>query len=202
MPTLKTLVWDVDDVLNDLMREWLEQHRRAQPNGCRISYEQLTENPPHALLDIALEQYRASLDAFRASERGRDMAPDRAVLDWFEQRGARARHVVLTATPRLAAPFVASWVMRHFGRWIHTFAVLPSPREGDQVVRHDASKAEYLRWLGRADAFIDDDPRNLADAEQEGVRCFPVPRPWNRARGSIADVLEQLTALIEGQETR
>ena len=43
---MKTVIWDVDDVLNDLMRCWFEKSWLLSHPECTLTYEDLTQNPP------------------------------------------------------------------------------------------------------------------------------------------------------------
>jgi hypothetical protein len=192
---MKTIAWDVDDVLNELMRTWLAEAWLPAHPGCRIGYEEITTNPPHELLGCKKAEYLASLDEFRRSAAGREMQPNAEVLAWFGRHGSRFRHVAITAVPLAAAHLSAAWVMRYFGRWIRTFHMLPSHRDGEDLPLYDRSKGEALAQWKAIDALVDDHPRNLASAEQLGIRTFCVPRPWNQAAGSLTDMLEGLTEL-------
>src|SRR5262249_9539730 len=124
-----TIVWDVDDVLNDLMQDWFEGVGRAlaaRPGG---AYSDLTSNPPHEALGVSREAYLASLDRFREKDYG-SVAPMPESLSWFSRHGHRAHHVALTAVPLAAAHLSAEWVVRHYGQWIRTFAFAPSRGAG------------------------------------------------------------------------
>ena len=66
---MKTIVWDVDDVLNDLMKVWFKGWTSSGGSLCPLSYDQLTGNPPHEILKISMPEYLASLDAFRLSRK-------------------------------------------------------------------------------------------------------------------------------------
>ncbi len=61
---MKTIVWDVDDVLNNLMGDWFKKWRSLHP-ACTLSYDNISGNPPHELLDINVDEYKHSLDTFR-----------------------------------------------------------------------------------------------------------------------------------------
>ena len=61
-----TIVWDIDDVLNDFMKRWFEQWWRPQKTNCKLNYNDLVENPPHNILGIDLQEYQNSIDAFRS----------------------------------------------------------------------------------------------------------------------------------------
>ncbi len=192
---MKTIAWDVDDVLNDLMGTWLSRAWLPAHPDCRLRYEGLSENPPHALLGVSKAEYRASLDDFRLSPAAASMPPATPVLQWFNEHGRQCSHVAITAVPLRAAPAAAAWVMRHFGRWIRSFHVVPSHREGEDLPLYHRTKGEALRQWKTIDALVDDDRANLISAEQLGIRTFCVPRPWNRGPGSLADVLDELTVL-------
>ena len=198
---MKTIVWDVDDVLNNLMQAWLDSAWRPSHSGCVLPYEGCTENPPHQLLGISFEQYLHSLDAFRLSEEGRNLPPDENALAWFARYGDQFRHVALTATPLATAPCSAAWVVRHFGKWIRSFHFVPSTRPGQALPVYDHTKAEFLVWFGRADLLVDDNPTNILEADKCGVRTLLLPRPWNRGRGSVAEALESIPALAQEKKS-
>ncbi|MFZ1936939.1 MAG: hypothetical protein WCB27_22580 [Thermoguttaceae bacterium] len=192
---MKTIAWDVDDVLNDCMRTWFERTWLPAHPGCAVGYEQLVENPPSSVLGCTKAEYLESLDEFRQSEAARQMEPVPQVLQWFTEHGSRMRHVAVSAVPLAAAHLSAAWVIRHFGLWIRSFHFIPSPREGNPTPVYDRSKGEALRQWGTIDAFIDDNRDNLASAERFGIRTFCFPRPWNRETVSLAGILHELTTL-------
>ena len=123
MTFLKTIVWDIDDVLNNLMRRWLEDEWLPGNGDSSVSYADIRENPPCRILGCSLDDYLASLDRFRMTKAAL-LDPNPEVLRWFHERGDRFLHVALTATPLVAAPVSAEWVMRHFG---HGYEVSPCP---------------------------------------------------------------------------
>jgi 5'(3')-deoxyribonucleotidase len=192
-----TIVWDVDDVLNDLMQAWLEQAWLLEHPSCSLHYETITENPPNRLLGVSLEDYLNSLDAFRLSVAGQQLSPVPEVKEWFQQHGYQFRHVALTARPIQSAALSAAWVIHHFGEWIRSFGFVPSYRQEQTTFIYDRSKVNYLRWWGRADILIDDGPINLEAARQLGICTFLMPRPWNQSQQSIAEMLDSVTSLDE-----
>jgi FMN phosphatase YigB (HAD superfamily) len=189
-----TIAWDVDDVLNDLTRRWLDEAWRPAHPGSSARYEQLTANPPHACLGATRDEYLRSLDAFRLA-RFETLEPSPAVLAWLARHGADCRHVALTATPRVVAPVSAAWVLRHFGDWIRVFAFVPSPRADDRFPAA-GTKGEALEWLTGIDVLVDDSPVNVAAARAAGRAAVLVPRPWNNAPGTIEDALSELLEVI------
>ena len=192
---MKTIVWDVDDVLNDLMRVWFEQSWRPAHPQERLDYAGISRNPPHALLGVPKHEYLASLDAFRLSPAGSDLQPIPEVCEWFARHGHRFRHAALTATPLRAAAVSAAWVMQHFGQWVRSFHVIPSPRHGPSIPVYDQTKEEFLNWWRRADILVEDNADNAAAAERLGMRAILMPRPWNGGRGAPAEALAPLAAL-------
>lgn len=191
---MKTIVWDVDDVLNDLMKDWFERKWLPEHSQCNLKYEQISSNPPHNLLKITLKDYLSSLDQYRNSllDGTFILEPVPQVLGWFEKHGDRFRHISLTATPARFASFSAAWVIRHFGRWIKSFNFVPSIRDDEECFLYDLTKAEYLKWWGSADILIDDNLINIKPAAHIGIRTIIMPRPWNTNVESIENTLNSL----------
>ena len=188
-----TLAWDIDDVLNDLMRNWLEAWWRPQHPDCMLNYEDIKKNPPHQLLGVELDEYLQSIDDFRLSGYYEQMQPNFKVLEWFKKNGSSFRHIALTSVPRIAASVSAAWVIRHFGDWIRTFHFVPSPRSDEILPEYDTTKADYLRWLNRVDMLIDDSEKNVAGLTRMGIQYFLVSRPWNTSLLKMEDLLFNLS---------
>jgi len=186
---MRTIVWDVDDVLNNLMYEWLTKKWLPEHPDCRVAYEQITENPPHRLLNATLEEYHSSLDAFRLSPDYMKMEPNSEVLAWFEKYGSRARHNVLTAVPFKMAHISEAWVMKHFGKWIRGFHFIPSKRDDVHVPEYDKSKQEFLKWFGKADIFIEDTEKNIEGMSEKSLL---VSRPWNKSKMTVNQLLSEV----------
>jgi hypothetical protein len=189
---LPVVAWDVDDVMNELMASWLVHH------GSPCAYAALRANPPHVQLGLTLDDFRRSLDDFRLAHAA-ELPPSPALLAWFDAHGARAHHVAVTATSMVATPISASWIMRHFGRWIRTLVFVPSPREGRTDPTYDASKLDALARLGGADVLVDDTPKNLAGAAERGIEPVLWPRPWNDAKHTPEEALARVTQLVDAK---
>ena len=191
---MKTIIWDVDDVLNDLMRAWFEDYSAL--NGTRhVTYDRLTSNPPHELLGISRTEYLASLDKFRLSEMAGTMKPVHEIFEWFCRYGESCHNVALTAAPLCASPVCAEWVMRNFGLWIRSFNVIPSPRPGIEAAQYHGAKSDFLGWWGKADILVDDSEENIAGAVSLGIQAVLFPRPWNRSVLTIKETLEIITQM-------
>jgi hypothetical protein len=196
----RIVVWDVDDVLNDLMRAWLDNVWTPAHPAQVVPYEDLGENPPHTLLGINSGEYLSSLDEFRLSTRYAQQAPNPDILDWLREHGGRCRHIALTATSLRTAPTTAAWVLRHFGRWIREFAFIPAPRAGEDLPTYDVDKGAWLARLGTSAILVDDSPQNVAAATAAGAVALCWPRPWNGCGASVAETLHALTRLIDAWE--
>lgn len=193
---MKVIAWDVDDVLNDLMYFWFCQKWLLEHSGCSIKYEDLVENPPHKILKIRKEEYLNSLDEFRLSGLYSKMQPISEIRNWFIKYGKFFRHIVVTAVPLKSCHISAEWVMKHFGEWIRTFHFVPSKRSGENIVLYDKTKQGFLKWFNKVDVFIDDNEDNINECESIGIKCVLFPRPWNKSKLSIEEVLLQLNRML------
>ena len=193
---MRTIVWDVDDVLNNLMGAWFEDWAASKKESPPLPFEGLADNPPHDLLGISRAEYIESLDAFRLCGKAAKLQPQPDVHEWFSRYGGKCRNVALTAVPLRAAHVSAEWVMRHFGRWIRSFNVVPSQRRGDDAENAHVSKSDFLRWWGKGDILVDDSEENVTEARALGMRAVLFPRPWNRSSLTIGDTLEELAKLV------
>ena len=190
-----TIAWDVDDVLNDLMRAWLKEAWLRSHPQCTVTYEDLHSNPPHAELGASLDEYRASLDEFRRSRYLSDLLPSPEATAWFQQHGDRYRHIALTAVPLACAPISAAWTLRHFGRWIRGFCFVPSYRTGESIPHYDATKGDFLARLGNVSVLVDDHCGNVEAAAALGIQAVLMPRPWNGRKDAVAEVFRELERL-------
>ncbi len=191
-----TIAWDVDDILNNLMEGWLEQKWKQEHPQCNLTYADIKENGPQHLLGISLQDYLNSLDEFRQSSAFSSMEPNPLIMDWFEQHGSKARHLVITAVPLSCAHISAEWVIRHFGKWIRTFHFVPSFREGVELPDYDPRKVDFLQWIKKVDVLVEDNEKNATEAVEAGTQGLLVDRPWNSSTQSMKDVLADLTALV------
>ena len=195
----RIVVWDVDDVLNDSMRLWLDSVWTPAHPAHGVPYEDLRENPPHALLGITSREYLSSLDEFRLGPGYAQQLPNPDIVAWLQAHGGGCRHIALSATALRAAPTVAAWVLRNFGRWIREFAFIPAPRAGEDLPTYDLDKGAWLARLGTSAVLIDDSLQNMAAARAAGADALCWPRPWNGCRASVAETLQALSRLIDAR---
>ncbi len=190
---MRTIVWDVDDVLNDLMRCWFERVWKPKHYETQIDYFRITQNPPHEILGISHGEYITSLDSFRLSEEAKEMEPNLLILEWLRERGNHFRHLALTARPLDSVPVLADWLFRNFGGFIRTFAFVPVRLHPD-LPSYDTTKKEFLQWLNKADILIDDNEDNINSANSLGIKGILYPRPWNNSRQNPEDVLASISS--------
>ncbi len=190
-----TIAWDIDDVLNDLMRCWFKEKWLPVHQECKKTYEDLKENPPHKVLGASLHEYLKSLDEYRLSEQYPQMRPVQNIMEWFLQFGRNFRHIALTAVPITASPISAHWVIKNFGRWIRTFHFVPSKRSQEDIPEYERDKADFLQWFGKADIYIDDNLENIESAKKAGIQSVLMPRPWNNQNHSVEEILQSLISL-------
>lgn len=198
---MPVIVWDVDDVLNNLMHSWFEQRWLISHPECSLRYGDIVENPPHQILGVSLNEYLESLDEFRLSGDYQLLIPNQEILIWFKKFGNRFRHMALTTTPLRSAPISAAWVMHYFGEWIRCFSFVPSRREGEYLPHYDNDKVEFLAWWGRADILVDDSIAHVKAFQSMGLRAILVPQPWNDSHLTIAQTLDLLLSSAQGVES-
>jgi len=197
-----TIAWDVDDILNDLMRCWLVDKWLPEHPDCKVSFEQITENTPECIINSTKEEYLLSLDNFRLSKAYSEIKPNQEVLAWFEEFGDKARHIALTFVPIKAAHISADWVMRHFGKWIRSFNFVPSLRANEQAPDYGNTKADYLRWFNKIDVLVEDSEENIRQAEELGIRGILMGKPWNKGNLSLKDALVEISKIIKEESLR
>ena len=173
--TLPLILWDVDDVLNDLTRVCVEKVLPAHFPG--IGYEMLKHNPPLPELECDREKYTAILDECREQYLCR-LTPQKEVVDFFRKYGKLFHSLALSAAPMRYAPVSAEWVLRHFGAWIQGTLYVPSFRKDftvESVMFKDKGEAvELLNGI-----LVDDSPENVARARKKGGKALLFPAPWN-----------------------
>ena len=135
----KTIIWDIDDVLNNLMEAWFKTEWLKNYPKSEIKYSDLKLNPPFSILGIDKEEYLISLDKFR-TENFHKLKPNPIIMEWFKEKGFQFRHVALTSVPLSCADISAKWLFNHFGSWFRSFNVIPSPRSTDPFNFYDKSK--------------------------------------------------------------
>lgn len=184
----------MDDVLNNLMKEWFEKCYLKSQNSC-ITYKNITENPPHKILGLTLHEYQKSLDKFR-SESYLLLKPIHEVSIWFKRYGHLYQHIVLTSVPLKFAHLSAQWVFKNFGTWIRSFNIVPTKRLDLEAPQYHKSKVEFLDWFDKGDLLIDDNIKNIEKIKIKNLKTLLFPRPWNNSRMSVKETLERINDFL------
>jgi hypothetical protein len=184
------VVFDIDDVLNNLMYDWLLYFNI---NNNSFKYDDIIENPPYKILKISKKKYLESLDNFR-EEKYLSLRPNRDILEWFEKYGDNFHFAALTSTPRKFASISAFWAMKYFGNWVRSFNFIPSKRDGTLDIVYDELKADWL-YRNHADIFIDDSFENCKNAVELGIESYVLKQPWNNGF-ELEDILERLSEKV------
>lgn len=190
-----TIAWDIDDVLNELMKEWFEKLWKPEHPEYKIDYKDIIKNPPHELLGVSKEEYLSSLDKFRLNKYS-ELKPISEISEWFKSYGDKCRHIALTSTPLITSSISAEWVIRNYGIWIRTFHFIPSHREGVIIPQYDKTKGEYL-LLNKADIIVEDSEENIQSAKKVGVEGIIFPRPWNSGKDTVNEMLLKINKLLQ-----
>lgn len=191
---MKTIVWDVDDVLNKLTYEWLAWFKVLHPELTDFEFKQISTNPPHEILKISKSEYLSSLDEFRLTH-GSNLTPNEEILTWFEQYGHQFRHMALTAQPLVSAHVGAGWVFKHFSRWIRSFNVVPSMRSSDPDFNYFKNKKEALASFGEVSLFVDDAIHNINYAKELNIPTVLFAAPWNLTDSNSIDEIKEVLNL-------
>lgn len=194
-PEKTLLIWDIDDVLNTLMQQYVAYG--LPENAKKLSYKELTENPPHDLLGISKEDYLFSLDRVRAGG-FYNLPPRSEVMAFFDECGHLFDHIVLSAVPLRFMEKSSAWVLHYFGDWIQSCLFIPSHRP-DRDVKSQlfASKAEAMKFFGPRAVLIDDSVKNVEETRSAGGRALYFPAPWNSEKDTgINAFLTSLKGLI------
>ncbi|MBE3144179.1 MAG: hypothetical protein IMZ61_09690 [Planctomycetes bacterium] len=94
-----------------------------------------------------------------------------------------------------ASGLQAAWVFNHFGTWIRSFNIVPTPRAVESSPIYDTTKNDFLKWLEKADIFIDDNPENVKMTATFGIQTFLASKPWNDGHASSSVILGILTKI-------
>ena len=188
------LIWDIDDVLNDLMNLCISTTAQKLKPG--IKFEEIRNNPPLPELGCSLDEYRGILDECR-NKYLFDQPPRKEVMAFFRDWGEHFRSITLSAAPLSITPRSSEWVLRHFGPWIQGTIFVPSPRKDAPVLSASfSSKAEAV--LALDGILIDDMPANVEKVRAAGGEALYFPAPWNENKDmSIKDFFSELIKKLE-----
>ncbi len=190
-------MWDIDDVLNPLMQEWLEHQKHTKKVDLEFKYTNL-ENPDFSeSLNWSRKDFIDSLDEFRLNFQA-TLEPNNLIQKWFmEGKLKDVHHAALTATPQKFSNISKDWLQRNFGQYINDFYLAPSARNDDLQPRlrkydfYKEFKGKYSNVI-----VIDDRPDNLESAKAAGVSTLCWPQPWNHSLLDSKATLKELSRTI------
>jgi hypothetical protein len=185
------IVWDIDDVLNELTSNWL----KWVDDPFISEKSQLTNSRFEEILGWSRKDYLKSLDRFRR-EQFINLEPNQLIQN-FMARHSRISNLLLSATPLTCAPISARWAFVHFGEWIDGVLMAPSPRASRSSTR--MSKRDHIFRLvktGEQVICIDDQPANILEARDAGAAAFLWPQPWNESSSSQDAVLDSISVTL------
>lgn len=191
------VVWDIDDVLNPLMEDWLEHQKSIERIDASLTYDSLIDPDFSRTLNWGRNRFLESLDEFRLQSQSK-LLPNQMIQNWFaNQSKNQIRHVALTATPRIVSEISKKWLQVNFGSHITDYFLAPSARDNDNLPR--MTKLDFYRQFTsdfeRVIA-IDDRPDNLKNARTAGASTLCWPQPWNDSLLDSEETLKALSRII------
>jgi len=190
-PVQTILIWDVDDVLNDLTIRVLEELGVVNTGPVTSSFS----NPRDYVLSLGYEEdtYLTCLDNVRRNV-FHELKPNAEIQSWLQEHGSKYSHMALTSTPLQFCSNSASWVFAHFSHWIDSFGCTPSPRPTDPKGMRYRTKAEYLTRLSTPYILIDDTVSNLEQIDPINGFGLQFPTRWSSTQ-TIPECLQSISAL-------
>ena len=173
---MKTIAWDVDDVLNECMRTWLK------PRGCP---------PIRAGRSPTRKSWRIRRAASSAARGGISRLARRVPPVGPPGRCSRFRRSCIgsSSTARSCGtwpsapchcrrPISAAWVFCHFGRWIRSFHFFPRRTRANPALR--SLERRGVATMGNDRRVGGRQSRQFGLRQTFGNRTFCFPRPWNQ----------------------
>jgi len=185
------IVWDVDDVLNCLMKSWLQYW--SQESGLKIILNEIIKNPPQDILGITKEDYLNSLDTFRNSDLGKDLEVNHIIKKWFLHHGNKFNHIACTGRPIRTMPNQAWWLYKNYSQWIKTVHMTGADRD---LESRKISKADFISFINSDVVFIDDCENNINSVSKIGGITLLYPQPWNKANYTEVEFISKLNSLL------
>jgi len=187
---MKNIFWDIDDVLNNLMLEFVNDYNTK--NSTSHNYNDIKKNPPNNILGITEDCYKKELDSFRLSKY-LNLQPNREIMKWFQKNGDNFQHIVITSAPLKTVHLSFTWLVENYGRWFRAFNFLPAYRSGADLPIIYNDKNSILELYKNVDYYIDDNPTNVDAALRLGINALLFPAPWNKnADSTINSILLNL----------
>lgn len=192
MNNLPLIVWDVDDVLNNLMASWIDDWSYRNKKKYRIN--DLIENPPNRMLKISLEEYYNDLDTFRNENNGDHIPVNKEIMVWFKEKGHLFHNIACTARSKSTRACQARWIYNNYGNWISTVNMSYSGRLKNK--KDSLNKIEFLGFLNKDLLFIDDNEDTIKEAKDMGFDTLLYPQPWNSSTITVNELINKINQKI------
>jgi hypothetical protein len=114
-------VWDVDDVLNNLTKDFISYIAPSIP------YKEILNPNIHDSLGLSQNDYHYELDNFRRREY-LNLKPNLEITDFIKSRKG-SMHYILTSVPHEFIEISFCWVKRNFDKTFFGYLFAPSRRE-------------------------------------------------------------------------
>jgi hypothetical protein len=181
----KTIIWDVDDVLQPFS---IQSAKKIERKSLKLVEQLKLES------QLPYEKYLEMIDTYRV-EYQLEANPYPEVLQWFKDHGYDYRHIALTSVPLYLAHLSAHWVILNFGSWIRSFCIVPSERPEHPCPRYDNSKIAFIKNNNlNCDLFIDNNEENIDTANKEGYKTLLFP--FNGSKNEIIKALNTIKEII------
>lgn len=190
---MKTICWDVDNVLNNLIEEWLIYYKYVNLGKYdHIKFNQLLHYNLYNSLNITEKEFIESLDYFTINYY-KTLKPNKVILNWFTLYGHLTHNIVLTAFPLRYIEISAQWVLKYYGQWIRSYAFTPLEIREDTII-YDKTKSDYINRMGNIDIFIEDSEKNILNSQ--ATNNLILKRPWNNSEMDEIRLLKEINNLI------
>ncbi len=185
------IIWDIDDVLNNFTKEWLNWYNKQ--NKKDFLYLNLYENPPCRYINIKIEDYLNSIDCFR-KEKFLKLKPRKEIIEWFKKSPVeKIFNIALTSIPEKFIEMSSFWLFKNFKTWIKGFFSVPTIRNSNLK----QNKENIIKLMKKVDIFIDDNEQNVNSIKNFVKHSLIFPAPWNKERKkTIPDFLRELDEII------
>lgn len=183
-------IWDVDDVLNNLTKDFISYIAPSIP------YKEILNPNIHDSLGLSQNDYHYELDNFRRREY-LNLKPNLEIINFIKSRKG-SMHYILTSVPHEFIEISFCWVKRNFDNMFYGYLFAPSRREN--VNLQTSAKMDHLNNLnliGRKTYFIDDNPYNFINIDNTSITKVLWPQPWNSSTKSLEEGEKYIKKLFE-----
>lgn len=187
---MKTIIWDVDDTLNNFRFDWfLHNKEELKKIDHDISYDYFNIKNPYNILNDNKDTFIKSLKDFKNYNHFK-ITVNKEIYNWFYKYGKNYNHIILTKCSKDYFEFAVNFVNKYFGKWIQSYNYISGNKKDN--LNEFLTKAEFIKkYFKEIKYFIDDSEKNCKQVEELGIKTFCPKQPWNNGM-DIKDILEEL----------